>query len=77
MHWLSAGEFHNSVPAQLTPVSQLGCLPLFYNYTRVNNVLPLKIVSVETRVPGEKPPQGVIGYLAYLCPRSEPIYELC
>ena len=29
----------------------------------VNTVLPLKIVTVETGVPGEKP-QGYVGYLA-------------
>ena len=59
LHRTNAGEFHNSVPAQLSTQSQLGCLPLFYLLQRVVTVPPLKIVSVETGVPGVKPPQGL------------------
>ena len=50
---------------KLSPESQLGCLPYPTSTARVNTVLPLKIVSVETGVPGGKPLQGMIGYLAY------------
>ena len=61
LHWPNAGEFHNSVPAQLSPSLNCVASPYPTSTARVNTVLPLKIVSVETGVPGEKPPQGVIG----------------
>ena len=40
LHWLSAGEFHNSMLAQLSPSLSWVASPYSTNYTRVNTVLP-------------------------------------
>ena len=83
--FISQQSFFSAQPQvlQITTTSNLNSdrslgpsqgVPYPTSTARVDTVLPLKIVSVETGVPGEKPLQGRIGYLAYLYPRSEPIY---